>query len=283
MKQLQGIYSTLEEHWVGDGFPVKRLFSYQMLADKVSPFLLLDYAGPAEFAPAERQRGVGMHPHRGFQTVTFAYQGEVAHQDSAGNNGIIRLGDIQWMTAGSGVMHEELHSEHFTRCGGTLEMAQLWVNLPAKYKMTAPKYQAIVDRDIPSIDLPDNAGYMRIIAGEYNGRTGPAHTFTPLSVWDVRLAKGGNSEFTMIEGWNTVLAVLSGKVLINNKSAEIAQTVLFNPQGTQVKIQAEEDSVLLLLSGEPIMEPIAGQGPFVMNTREEIAQALADYNSGHFG
>lgn len=283
MKKILGVYNALDQHWVGNGFPVRSLFSYDRYGKELSPFLLLDYAGPIEFSPTDQPRGVGQHPHRGFETVTIAYQGEVAHRDSAGNSGIIRPGDVQWMTAGSGVLHEEFHSEAFTRSGGQLEMAQLWVNLPAKYKMTAPDYQAILNSDIPAVVLPNEVGIVRVIAGSYDGHTGPAHTFTPMQVWDLRLNQGGTCELSAQDGWSSALVVLRGTVTINGSSAKDAQVVVLNQAGSALTITANNDAVLLFLSGEPINEPIIGQGPFVMNSQEEINQAITDFNSGRFG
>lgn len=284
MKKILGIYSSPPLHWVGDGFPVRTLFSYQDPGKPVSPFLLLDYAGPADFASAGQPRGVGQHPHRGFETVTIVYQGEVAHRDSTGDGGVIGPGDVQWMTAGTGILHEEFHSTAFTRSGGTLEMVQLWVNLPAKNKMTPPNYQAILSRNIPRVDLPDGAGSIRVIAGQYGDYTGPARTFTPMHVWDIRLAPGGHIEPALPEGWNTLLVVLHGSLRVNGAaSARDAQLVVLDPADRHLTIEAGSDTVVLLLSGAPIAEPIAGHGPFVMNSRQEILQAIDDFNSGHFG
>jgi len=284
MKNILGIYSSPRSHWVGDGFPVRSLFSYESHGMQLSPFLLLDYAGPADFAPTDRPRGVGPHPHRGFETVTIVYKGEVAHRDSTGQGGIIGPGDVQWMTAGSGILHEEFHSPAFTQAGGTLEMVQLWVNLPAKDKMTQPGYQAILDQNIPVISLVDNAGTLRVIAGEFAGHQGPANTYTPLQVWDMRLSQGGMTELALPEGWSVALAVLRGSVLVNGSAnAHEAQLVVLGSSGQKLAIKASSDAVLLLLSGEAIAEPIVGHGPFVMNSQQEIMQAIDDFNSGHFG
>ena len=284
MKRVLGVYSPPRPHWVGDGFPVRSIFSYHSHSKQLSPFLLLDYAGPAEFPPANQPRGVGKHPHRGFETVTIVYQGEVAHRDSTGQGGVIGPGDVQWMTAGAGILHEEFHSEVFTRSGGELEMAQLWVNLPARDKRTPPGYQAIFAQDIPAVPLPDGAGTVRVIAGEYAGRKGPARTFSPMHVWDLRLTEGGISELVVPDGWNTALVVLRGTVLVNgDQIARAAQMVLLDPVGHSFSIEANGDAVVLLLSGEPIDEPIVGHGPFVMNSQAEIAQAIADFNGGRFG
>ncbi len=284
MKDILGVYDAPAPHWVGNGFPVKSLFSYRNHGKLLSPFLLLDYAGPADFAPAEHPRGVGQHPHRGFETVTIVYQGEVAHRDSTGQGGTIGPGDVQWMTAGAGILHEEFHSESFTHSGGSLEMVQLWVNLPAKDKMTTPGYQAILNADIPTIALPESVGTIRVISGNYQGHTGPAHTFTPMNVWDLRLSQGKRTELSLPDGWNAALIILHGTVSVNNGSvAQEAQVVLFDRPGSVLSIEAQEDAVVLLLSGEPIDEPVVDQGPFVMNTQKEIDQAIVDFNSGHFG
>ena len=249
----------------------------------MSPFLMLDYAGPAEFPPTTERKGVGSHPHRGFETVTIVYQGEVAHQDSTGQGGVIGPGDVQWMTAGSGILHEEFHSEGFAEQGGTLDMVQLWVNLPARLKMTKPGYQAILDKQIPAIELKHGAGVARIIAGEFDGHMGPANTFTPMNVIDLKLQKGP-STIPVPEAWNISLVVLKGAVEAGEGVvAKDAQMLMFSSQGQDIQINALEDSIALLLSGEPIDEPIVGYGPFVMNSKEEIAQAMEDFNGGSFG
>ena len=285
MKNIIGVYSAPQAHWVGDGFPVRSLFSYNNHGKALSPFLLLDYAGPAEFPPGNRHhRGVDEHPHRGFETVTIVYQGEVAHRDSTGKGGVIGPGDVQWMTAAAGILHEEFHSEAFSRSGGVLEMVQLWVNLPAKDKMTPPKYQAILNRDIPAVALPKDAGTVRVIAGNYSGHSGPPSTFSPLLVWDVRLHTGASAELPAPEGWNTALVVLHGTVhVIGGASVREGQLVVLDSSGSGLSIQATDDAVMLLLSGQPIHEPIVGRGPFVMNTQEEIVTAIEDFNRGQFG
>ena len=283
MKKVIGIQGNDRGHWVGDGFPVRTLFFYQDLGKQMSPFLMLDYAGPADFPPTTDRKGVGSHPHRGFETVTIVYEGEVAHKDSTGQGGTIGPGDVQWMTAGSGILHEEFHSEDFAQSGGTLEMVQLWVNLPAKLKMTKPAYQAILNKQIPTIELKNDAGQARIIAGEFDGHEGPAHTFTPMNVIDLKLKKGSTS-IPVSEGWNTSLVVLKGAVEAGEGAiAKDAQMLMFSNQGQDIEVNVLEDSIALLLSGEPIDEPIVGYGPFVMNTKEEIAQAMQDFNSGSFG
>ena len=284
VKKVIGIHSQPVRHWVGDGFPVRSLFSYSEYGKVLSPFLLLDHAGPAAFTPTEGRRGVGEHPHRGFETVTIVYQGELEHRDSTGGGGLIGAGDVQWMTAGAGILHEEFHSEHFTNSGGALEMVQLWVNLPAKDKMTPPGYQAIVAADIPQVPLPDDAGEVRVIAGAYEGRKGPAHTYTPMNVWDLRLRQGGIAQLDQPDGWNTAVVVLHGTVLVNGDAIlREAQMVVLDRDGSGVDIEAHNDAVVLLLAGEPIDDPIVGYGPFVMNTHEEIEQAMRDVQSGRFG
>jgi redox-sensitive bicupin YhaK (pirin superfamily) len=284
MRKILGVYSAPRGHWVGDGFPVRSLFSHASHGEHVSPFLLLDYAGPAEFTPTDTPRGVGTHPHRGFETVTIVYKGEVEHRDSTGKGGVIGPGDVQWMTAAGGILHKEFHSEAFTRKGGPLEMVQLWVNLPAKDKNTAPGYQTLLDRDIPSAALPNGAGTLRVIAGTYDGKRGPARTFTPIDVWDVRLNQGGIASFTLPEGHTVAVVVLKGTVHVNGDAvAREAQLVLLDRKGGEIALEARGDASLLILSGEPIDEPVVMHGPFVMNTADEIRQAMADFQSGKFG
>jgi quercetin 2,3-dioxygenase len=284
MKSVLGVYSAPHPHWVGNGFPVRSLFSYDNHGRQLSPFLLLDYAGPCDFTPGDRPRGVGQHPHRGFETVTIVYKGEVAHRDSTGEGGVIGPGDVQWMTAGAGILHEEFHSPAFTRSGGALEMVQLWVNLPARDKQISPRYQAIVDQDIPSIELPGSCGAVRVIAGDFAGHRGPARTFTPMHVWDLRLKAGGRSEFSLPVGWSTALVVLHGDIAVNaGTEAAEAELVVLGKDGDKLVIEARTDAVVLLLSGEPIDERVVGHGPFVMSSEEEIAQAIKDFNSGNFG
>ena len=286
MKRLIGIQGNDQGHWVGNGFPVHTLFFYQQLGKEMSPFLMLDLAGPAEFPPTAERKGVGTHPHRGFETVTIVYDGEVSHKDSTGQGGTIGPGDVQWMTAGAGILHQEFHSDDFAKQGGVLQMVQLWVNLPAKHKMTAPAYQAILSKSIPKIELSSSSGSVRVIAGEYEGQAGPAKTFTPMNVFDIRLKKGEELVLPAADGWNTSVVVLRGALEGAGDSgvvAKDAKMLMFSQDGQDIKIKALEDSVALLLSGEPIDEPIVGQGPFVMNTREEIDQAINDFNRGAFG
>ncbi|MCF5723696.1 pirin family protein [Pseudomonas syringae] len=284
MKKLIGIYTSPRGHWVGDGFPVRTLFSYDNLGKHISPFLLLDHAGPAEFTPTEQRRGVGQHPHRGFETVTIVYDGEVEHRDSSGGGGKIGPGDVQWMTAASGIIHEEFHSEAFARSGGPLEMVQLWVNLPAKDKMADAGYQTILDGDIPVLPLANDAGHLRLIAGEFAGARGPARTFTPIDLWDLRLNAGKSVTLDLHAGRNSALVILRGTVLVNGEQiARQGDLALFERDGSQLTLESNDDAKVLLLSGEPIDEPIVGHGPFVMNTEQEIHQAFEDFQSGRFG
>ncbi|MGJ0506930.1 MAG: pirin family protein [Methylocystis sp.] len=271
-------------HWVGDGFPVRQLFSHGGDGASVSPFLLLDYAGPVDFPASDRRRGVGAHPHRGFETVTIVLDGEVAHRDSTGAGGVIGPGDVQWMTAGAGVIHEEFHSDDFTRRGGRLELLQLWVNLPARLKMTGPRYQTLRDEAIPRVDLADESGLVRVIAGDFGGAHGPAQTATPLNVWDVRIDDGKTAVFKLPEGHTLLAVILDGPVVANGQGhARAGETLVFARHGGEIALSAQADAKLLLLSGEPIDEPIVQQGPFVMNTAGEIRQAVEDYRSGRFG
>jgi redox-sensitive bicupin YhaK (pirin superfamily) len=286
MKRLIGIQGNDQGHWVGNGFPVRTLFFYQQLGKEMSPFLMLDLIGPTEFAATTERKGVGTHPHRGFETVTIVYEGGVSHKDSTGQGGTIGPGEVQWMTAGSGILHQEFHSEDFARRGGILQMVQLWVNLPAKHKMTAPAYQGILNQSIPEIELSNSRGLIRVIAGEHEGQVGPAKTFTPMNVFDIRLKKGEELVLPVADGWNTSVVVLRGAFECGGDSgvvAKDAKMLMFSQDGRDIKIKALEDSVALLLSGEPIDEPIVGHGPFVMNTREQINQAISDFNSGAFG
>jgi len=280
---LHRITRTDDTHWVGDGFPVRTLFSYNTPDAEVSPFLMLDYAGPADFPAASTPRGVGMHPHRGFETVTLLYQGEVEHHDTAGHGGLIGPGDVQWMTAAKGLLHEEMHSPAFTRRGGTFEAIQLWVNLPAKYKMIEPHYQSITSDRIPVVKLDDEGSVVRVIAGYYQGLKGPANTYTPINLWELRLLAGQTVELDFPENYTTLLFALKGSVEINN-SATIndAELAFFERLGKTITLTALKEATLLIMNGEPIDEPIAGYGPFVMNTQEEIRQAIEDFDVGRF-
>lgn len=283
MKKLAFIKRSNGNHWVGDGFPVQSIFSYRDIAQQMSPFLLMDYAGPADFEPTTERRGVGRHPHRGFETVTIVYEGEVAHHDSTNAGGTIGQGEVQWMTAGAGIVHEEYHGDDYAKRGGALEMIQLWVNLPAKDKMTKPGYQGITRDQIPQVTLENGAGSARVIAGELNGQKGPANTFSPMNVWDVRLQAGGTTRFQFKEGDTTALFVLKGAIKLGDvhiiRPSELA---VLQREDSELVIEAQQDSVVLLLNGTPLNEPIVGHGPFVMNTWDEIDQAINDYNSGRF-
>ena len=287
MRNVKQIYRANSQHWVGDGFLVQPLFSHMGDDRGTNPFLMLDYAAPHEFSPNETRnpRGVGQHPHKGFETVTIAYHGEVAHRDSSGGGGIIYEGDVQWMTAGSGIIHEEFHSENFSKKGGLFEMVQLWVNLPAKDKNTPPRYQHLAKAGIPVVELPDEAGRLRLIAGEYKGEKGAADTFTEMNVWDIVLNAGKKAVLEIPEAHNLSMVVLRGNVTLNGKEqAGAEQLVGFEKSGGNVHIEAGSEEVkILLLSGVPIDEPVVGYGPFVMNTAEEIRQAISDFKSGKFG
>jgi redox-sensitive bicupin YhaK (pirin superfamily) len=283
-KKLRCIQRSADRHWVGNGFPVRSLFAYPNLGPVLSPFLLLDYAGPAEFPPTSERRGVGEHPHRGFETVTIVYAGEVEHRDSSGGGGRIGPGDVQWMTAASGLVHEEFHGRDFARRGGLFEMVQLWVNLPAKDKTAPPGYQGIVSADIPTVTLPDGAGTARVIAGELAGVRGPTKTFTPIHVWDLRLATNRPTHLSVPDGYTTALVVLRGAVRVNgSEEVRAAEVGLFDRARERFRVDATEDATALLLCGQPIDEPIVGQGPFVMNSPQEIRQAMVDYQSGRMG
>lgn len=283
MKNVIGIYDNTNMHWVGNGFPVRSLFSYRNLGESASPFLLLDYCGPEEFAPTSEQRGVEQHPHRGFETVTIVYEGEIEHRDSTGHGGVIGPGDVQWMTAGSGILHEEYHSSNFAKTGGVVQSVQLWVNLPAKDKMVQPAYQGITANEIPNVDLPGGAGNARVIAGELLGTKGPARTFTPINAWDVRLNRNSDISLPVPQGHTTVLVVLTGNVTVNaGATVGEAQVMLLGREGETCLIHADDPATILVLTGEPLREPIVGYGPFVMNSEAEIQKAISDLKSGRF-
>lgn len=285
MKQLSFVRRSPGRHWVGDGFPVRSIFSYNDLAEPMSPFLLLDHAGPVEFEPTSRRLGVGRHPHRGFETVTIVYAGEVEHRDSTGAGGSIGPGDVQWMTAGRGIVHEEFHGRDYARRGGPFEMLQLWVNLPAKDKRVAPAYQGITATQIPHVTLPDAAGTVRVIAGELQGVAGPARSFSPINLWDLRLAAGRPVRLSVPAGHTTALFVLKGALRVDGSDTVVgeAELAVLEREGDTLQIEAVADATVLLLGGEPLNEPVVGQGPFVMNTPAEIRQAFVDYQSGQFG
>lgn len=286
MKKLSFIKRSNAKHWVGDGFHVRGIFSYNdPTARHLSPFLLMDYAEPMDFPPTESRLGVGEHPHRGFETVTIVHEGEVEHRDSAGGGGKIAKGDVQWMTAASGLVHEEFHGTEFAKKGGPFEMIQLWVNLPKKDKMAKPAYQGITASQIPEVALEGESGTVRVIAGEFRDRKGPARTFTPMNVWDVRLNRGSKLAVNVREGWTTALFVLDGKVKVAGAEETVGKTdlALFDRAGERLEIEALESTKLLFLNGEPIDEPVVGYGPFVMNTQNEIREAILDFQNGKMG
>jgi redox-sensitive bicupin YhaK (pirin superfamily) len=282
MKKVLETLRNEDGHWVGDGFPVRSLFSYHGDTDAVSPFLLFDYAGPHVFEPNEgAPRGVGQHPHRGFETVTIVYDGEVSHRESTGGGGTIRTGDVQWMTAGNGIIHEEFHSRGFSKTGGPFRMVQLWVNLPARDKNTPPAYQAITEEQIPTVAF--DGGKARIIAGTFGDTKGPARTFTPVNLWDVRLDAGSEATLPLPDAHNSMIAVLAGHVSIGDTGLGEAEIARLSNDGSDVTLRADGDSIILVLTGEPIDEPVVGYGPFVMNSQAEIRKAIADFNAGRFG
>ncbi len=280
-KEVIGVYGAGSNHWVGDGFPVRNLFPSTGV--DLNPFLMLDYAGPKYFPPSEQPRGVGEHPHRGFETVTILYQGRVAHRDSSGSAGVIGPGDVQWMTAASGVVHEEMHEREFSKAGGVFQAVQLWVNLPAAHKMSKPGYQELTSASIPEVAL-SGGGIGRVIAGELNGVRGPAKTFTPLDVWDIRMGANQFANIDLREGCVTGVVLLDGSIRVNGTpvKGEALLALLAGP-GDGLQLETDAISTVLVLSGEPIQEPVASYGPFVMNTKEEIMQAIDDYRAGRMG
>lgn len=282
-KQVAAILNPPAPHMVGDGFRVHNFFpsGYKINMD---PFYMLDYNAKFNFSATDTPRGVGVHPHRGFETVTLAYHGAIAHHDSAGNSGIIFPGDIQWMTAASGILHKEYHEENFTKNGGPFQMVQLWVNLPAKYKMTPPKYQGIEHSAIAKLELPNHAGVVEVIAGNYQGTKGSAFTFTPIEMYNIRLNTGAKIKLNTPSSYNTAIVVIEGSVTVNGSEyANVNQMVHFASEGSEIELTVKENTILLFLSGEPINEPIAQYGPFLMNKPEELQQAIDDYNTGKFG
>jgi quercetin 2,3-dioxygenase len=282
-RTVREISGPLSTHWVGNGFPVRTLLSPQVQGQASSPFLLLDYAGPHDFAPTEGRRGVEEHPHRGFETVTIVYQGELEHRDSAGHHGRLGPGDVQWMTAAAGIVHEELHEREFARHGGVFEVVQLWVNLPAARKLSPPRYQELSASRIPVVTLSGGA-YVRVVAGDCEGIAGVAHTATPLNVLDVRIAAGRRADLGIPTGHNAMVALLRGEATLDGQERLVGpQIVHLGRDGDRVTLEARSDVGLLLLTGEPLDEPIASYGPFVMNTQAEIRQALEDYRSGKMG
>lgn len=285
-KNIERIVAPPKPHYVGDGFRVHNFIPGMvgLTMQRMSPFILMDYNSPFYFPPTDQPKGVGVHPHRGFETVTIAYKGKIAHHDNAGNSGIISEGDVQWMTAASGILHKEYHEKEFSKIGGTFQMVQLWVNLPAKDKMSNPKYQNLSNARINKFQLPNQSGVIEVIAGYYNGVQGAATTFSPLHVQNAKLNQGATAEFSFPSPYNTALLVVEGSIIINNAdTAPANHFVLFKNDGEMFSIKALENAIVLILSGEPINEPIAAQGPFVMNTRAEIQQAIEDFNNGRFG
>ncbi len=283
-KEIEQIFAPPPTRWVGNGFKVHNFFPGLMDMQRMSPFFLLDYNAPTHFPPSNVPQGVGVHPHRGIETVTVSYHGKIAHGDSAGNGGVIGEGDLQWMTAGSGVLHREYHENVFNTQGGVFHMAQIWVNLPQRHKMTPAKYQALVHAELPKYVLPDHAGTVEVIAGNYNGMKGLASTFSPMEMYNIHLKRKGKTTVTLPGNYNTGMLVVRGAVKINDQAAGAANHfVLFENGGQTFRVEAEEDSTLLVLSGEPLDEPIAAGGPFVMNTREELQQAFQDFEEGKFG
>ena len=282
MKKIKRIVRDVQQHWVGDGFPVRSLFSYGG-GNEFDPFLLLDYAGPHEFSASTGKRGVDVHPHKGFETVTILYQGELAHRDSSGGSGRLGPGDVQWMTAGNGIVHEEYHTEEFTKRGGTLEMVQLWVNLRRADKSTPSKYQDLRDDQFPRVELDGGAGTARVIAGQFGDAHGAASTFSPINVWDLQLNAGANATLNVPVGHTAVLIVQSGSVTVNESPMKAVELALFDRAGDSITIDSETESQVLVLTGEPLGEPVVGHGPFVMNSSEEIYEAIQDYRAGKMG
>jgi hypothetical protein len=284
IKKVEAVISAPPFHMVGDGFRVHNFIPGRYSMERMSPFIMLDYGSRHYFPPTDKPRGVDVHPHRGFETVTIAYKGKVAHHDSAGNSGIIGEGDVQWMTAASGVLHKEYHEENFSKQGGDFQMVQLWVNLPAKFKMSQPKYQEITNDTISKVSLENNEGVVEVIAGEYQQVKGSAETFTPVHLLNSKLNKGGKATFNFPANYNTFIIVLEGSVVLNETSnVDYNCMAVFSNEGTDFSIEAKEDAIVLVLSGEPINEPIYAHGPFVMNTRDEIIQAFNDFQNGKFG
>ncbi len=284
IKEIEQVLAPPPTRMVGNGFKVHNFFPTLLDMQRMSPFFLLDYNAKMLFPPSNIPQGVGVHPHRGIETVTVSYQGKIAHHDSAGNGGVIGEGDLQWMTAGGGVLHKEYHEELFNKQGGDFHMAQIWVNLPKKDKMTPPKYQALIHNNIPVYQLPDESGKIEVIAGNYQGIQGIAFTFSPIEMYNVKLKKAAKCTLSLPSGYNTGILVVKGSVKVNNKEiVPTNQFILFQNKGEDIILQAEEEAILLVLSGEPLNEPIAAAGPFVMNTRREIEQAFQDFEEGKFG
>ena len=284
-RQIEKILNPPPYHWVGDGFKVHTFFpSHEIEKSRMSPFFLLDYNAKTIFPPSDIPKGVGPHPHRGFETVTIAYEGSVAHHDSNGNSGVINKGDVQWLTAGSGILHKEYHEKDFSKKGGLFQMVQLWINLPAKYKMIEPKYQALLHENMGKFELTKNEGIINVIAGDFMGVKGPAKTFSPINIYDMRLKKNAKLTLDIKENYNTGLLIIDGEVEINESMiANTDQFILLDSSGSTIDLSANKDSVILSLSGAPLNEPIFQYGPFLMNTKSEIVQAIDDFNNGKFG
>lgn len=282
IKKIDQVFSNTSTHMVGDGFKV-RPYIHSSVWEEVSPFLMLDYFEPWDLSPTDFPRGVDVHPHKGFETVTILWEGALAHEDSSGGKGVIHAGDVQWMTAGSGILHKEFHEAEFSKRGGVLHGAQLWVNLPARFKNEKPSYQDIRATDIPEVHFEDGKGYVRVIAGSLNGVKGPARTFTRVQIFDVHASAGGKTSLQLVHGDTAALLILKGTALVNDKVTREGDMILFEKEGNLINIEANNELHCLLLSGEPIHEPISAYGPFVMNTKEEIQLAIVDYHAGKFG
>lgn len=282
MNSIKRVYHSDRSTWVGDGFPTNSMLPMQEMGNQTSPFLVMGYTGQYHFSPSHHQRGVGSHPHRGFETVTIVYEGELEHFDSKGNHGSIAKDEVQWMTAGRGIMHEEHHSKDFAKTGGNLDMVQLWVNLPSHAKMTEPRYQELTTANIAEVKLAQNADVVRVIAGQFEDTLGAAETFSPMNVLDVRLNANAEQEFSFNPQWNNMIFVLSGAIEIEGQRFDAKQTLYVSDQVSSLKLKSFEATKLLILSGEALNEPIAAHGPFVMNTEDEIRQAFYDFQHGHF-
>jgi redox-sensitive bicupin YhaK (pirin superfamily) len=285
-KNVELVATPRAPHYVGDGFRVHNFIpsGYRLDMERMDPFIMLDYNSKFHFPASRSPRGVGVHPHRGFETVTIAYKGKVAHHDSGGGGGTIAEGDVQWMTAASGVLHKEYHDKEWSEKGGIFQMVQLWVNLPAKDKMSTPKYQAIANAQINRYELANQGGTIEVIAGEYAGTKGAASTFTPINLFNAKLRKGAEADFNFPASYNTALLVIEGSIIVNGtEAAPTDHFVLMANDGEHFTIKATEDAIVLVLGGEPIGEPIAAHGPFVMNTRQELMEAFEDFNKGKFG
>lgn len=281
---VEGVLSPTNTHMVGNGFKVMNYFpNGKGFEERMSPFFLLDFNAEVNYPPSEISRGVGVHPHRGIETITFAYKGAVEHHDSKGNHGIIKAGDVQWMTAGGGVLHKEYHEQTYTKAGGAFEMLQLWINLPAKHKMTPAKYQSILHTSKPAVKLPGNMGTVYVVAGQYGGTKGIASTFSPVNMYDIHLNTGADFKFTLPSNYNSGILVVDGGIVVNDHNVTENHYVQLKNEAGDIHIKATKNSIILVLSGEPLNEPYVSYGPFVMNTEAEIHQAIKDYNDGKFG